>query len=42
MAGVPERVVSAYYAERFGGRAVALEERQELNAEVGRLAAVLT
>lgn len=41
VAGIPERVVSAYYAERFGGRSVAPVERQELNAEVGRLAAAL-
>jgi transglutaminase-like putative cysteine protease len=38
VAGVPERVVSAYYAERFGGRSVGPAERQELDGEVGRLA----
>jgi hypothetical protein len=41
VAGVPERVVSAYYAERFGGRAVGPEERRSLDADVGRLAAAL-
>ena len=41
VAGVPERVVSAYYAERFGGRAVGPAERQLLDADVGRLAAAL-
>ena len=40
-AGVPERVVSAYYAERFGGRPVGPAERQELAADVGRLASAL-
>lgn len=41
VAGVPERVVSAYYAERFGGRAVGPDERRELDAAVGRLALAL-
>lgn len=41
VAGVPERVVAAYYAQRFGGRPVAPAERQELDADVGRLAAAL-
>jgi len=41
VSGVPERVVSAYYAERFGGRPVAPAERSELAVEVGRLAAAL-
>lgn len=41
VSGVPERVVSAYYAERFGGRSVAAAERKELAADVGRLAAAL-
>jgi hypothetical protein len=41
VAGVPERVVATYYAERFGGRPVGPAERQQLDAEVGRLAAAL-
>ena len=41
VAAVPERVVSAYYAERFGGRPVGPAERRELAADVGRLAVAL-
>ena len=41
VASVPERVVSAYYAERFGGRKVGPAERKVLDADVGRLAVAL-
>jgi transglutaminase-like putative cysteine protease len=41
VAGVPERVVSAYYAARFGGRPIGADEQRELSAAVGRLAGAL-
>ena len=41
VAGVPERVVSAYYAERFGGRMVGPDERRDLDGAVGRLVLAL-
>lgn len=41
VADVPEQVVAAHYAERFGGRVVSPVEQQDLDAAVGRLAAAL-
>jgi protein-glutamine gamma-glutamyltransferase len=41
VAGVPERVVSAYYAERFGGRPIGPDDHRDLDADVRRLAAAL-
>jgi transglutaminase-like putative cysteine protease len=41
VAGVPEVVVAAYYADRFGGRPIAAAQRQALDADVRRLATAL-
>ncbi|HJZ93089.1 MAG TPA: transglutaminase domain-containing protein [Gemmataceae bacterium] len=37
VAVVPEQVVSAYYAERFGGRVTGDQQRRELDEALGRL-----
>ncbi|HKB01143.1 MAG TPA: transglutaminase domain-containing protein [Gemmataceae bacterium] len=42
VAGVPGLVVSAYYAERFGDRPLAADERRGLDADLTRLEAALT
>jgi Domain of unknown function (DUF4129) len=41
VAEIPERVVSAYYAERFGGRLTGADERKELDEALGRLAGAI-
>ncbi|HEX3148360.1 MAG TPA: transglutaminase domain-containing protein [Gemmataceae bacterium] len=41
VAVVPELVVAAYYAERFGGHAIGSDQRAALDVEVARLAAAI-
>jgi hypothetical protein len=41
VAAIPEVVVAAYYADRFGGRPIGDAQRRTLDADLRRLAAAL-